>query len=144
MLNVFSPFAQRRNADLDGIDSIIEIFPQTTVLYRIKGIAICRGYQTEVCFLRFVATKAIKNTLLENTKQLWLELYRQFADFVQQKTSVICAADQADLVHCGARKRSLCVPKQLRLDQFLRKRRAVDFYKGFFRSKALVVNRVRD
>src|SRR5215813_4402100 len=144
MVNIFHPFSQWRYYYLDRADSIVEILAQVTFANSVRGMAVRCANKPEIGFLSLFAAQAVINALLQNPQELRLKLDWHLGDFVQKQTSAVGPADQAGLIHSCPGESALNVPEQLRLDELLWKRRAVDLHEWFSGSQALIVNRVCD
>ena len=68
----------------------------------------------------------------------------QLSDLVQQQRAATCLLEQARLVPGGSRERSTDMPEQLRLEQALRDRGAVDGDERGRHAGARPMNRLRD
>ena len=82
--------------------------------------------------------------LLQHPQQLGLEVGRHLADLVEQQRAPLGHLEQPFLVALRAGEGPLLVAEQLRLDQVLRDRGAVDLDERPLRPLAVVVDRVRD
>ena len=82
--------------------------------------------------------------LLQHAQELGLQVRRHLPDLVEQQRAALGHLEQAFLVHRGAGERALLVTEQLRLDQVLRDRRAVDLDERALVPLAVEVNRVGD
>ena len=82
--------------------------------------------------------------LLQHAQQLGLQERRHLADLVEHQRAAARQLEQADLVLQRAGERALLVAEELRLDQVLRNRRAVDLDERALGAQAAQVQRVGD
>ena len=72
------------------------------------------------------AAEALELALLEHAQQLGLDGRRHLADFVEKQHAAVGLLDAARLGADRAGEGAALVAEQLRLEQLIRKRRAVD------------------
>ena len=82
--------------------------------------------------------------LLQHAQELRLERQRHVADLVEEDRAVVRCLEEARARADGARERALLVTEQLRLEQALRERRAVDRHERLAAPVRGAVQRVRD
>ena len=82
--------------------------------------------------------------LCERAQELDLEARRHLADLVEEERAAVGFLEQALLVRGRARERALDVAEELRLEERLGKRRAVDGDEGPARARARVVDCLGD
>ncbi len=113
-------------------------------LHRRLGIDVGRADQPEVHLDEAIAADRPVLALLQHAQQLGLQQQRHLADLVEHQRAAGGQLEQADLVAGRAGERALLVAEQLRLDQLLRQRRAVDLDERALRAAAAHVDRVGD
>src|SRR4051812_28408359 len=138
--DVLGALAQRRDAQRDRVDAEVEILAQPPVAQRGIEIDVGGADQAEVDMHDPVAADRPVLALLENAQQLGLQIRRHLADLVEQQRAALGHLEQAFLVHRRAGERALLVAKELRLDQILGNRGAVDLDERPLRPFAVVVN----
>src|SRR5437867_2030926 len=124
--HVLAALAQRGHRDGDGVDAEVEVLAEPAVLHRLIGIAVRRREQAEVHGDGLGAADAPHHALLEHAQQLGLEVGRHLGDLVEQERALVRLLEQPHLLHRRARERALGVAEELRLDEILGQRRAVD------------------
>ena len=87
--NVFFSFPQRWHPDGEDIQPIIQIRPESLLLYHGLKIAIRRGDQSCVSANGARAAQAFELPFLQNTQQLRLQFPWDFANLIQENGSAI-------------------------------------------------------
>jgi hypothetical protein len=109
--NILRTLPQGRNVDGKHIQAIVEIAAKLLLQYHSFQITMSRGHNAHVNFLRARASQAFEFTLLQDAKELWLQLERDIADFIQEQRALMCYLKPADLLRDRAGERSPLVPK---------------------------------
>jgi hypothetical protein len=91
-----------------------------------------------------VAATTRAATMLERAQELGLKAWRHLADLIEQERPAMGFLEQALLVRGRARERALDVAEELRLEERLGERRAVDGDEGPARALARVVDGLGD
>jgi hypothetical protein len=128
--NVLAPIAQRRQRDLEHTQPVVQVLAELTALHRAVEIAVGRRDQPDIHLDQARAAEAHELTLLEHAQQLGLDGQCHLADFVEEQHAPVGLFDAAWLGGDGASKCPAFVAEQLRLEQLVRKRSAVDGDKG--------------
>jgi hypothetical protein len=115
--NVLRTLAQPRNMDGENIQSIVEVAAKLFLQDHSFQVAMSRGHNPHVDFLRPRASQALKFPLLQDTKKLRLQLERDVANFIQEERALICKLEPADLLCDRTGERSPLMPKQFALEQ---------------------------
>ena len=97
------PLAQRRQADRERVDAVVEVFAEPAVADELLERAVGRRNQPEVDRDRLVAAEALEAALLEDAQQLGLGDQRHVADFVEEQRAVVRPARGARA--CGRARR---------------------------------------
>src|SRR5258708_7481968 len=142
--NVLGALAERGHAQGDRVDPEIEVFAQLPVAEGCVEVDIRGADETEVDADDPIAADRPVLTLLDDAKQLGLQIRRHLADLVEQERAPLRHLEEALLVVLRAGERPLLVAKQLRLDQILGNRRAVDLDERPLRPLAVVMDGVGD
>jgi hypothetical protein len=77
-----------------------------------------------------VAAQPLELLLLQHAQHLGLRLQAHVADLVEEDRALVGLLELADLPIGGAGERALFVAEQLRLDQLVGNRGAVDLHEG--------------
>src|ERR1043165_942270 len=142
--DVAGALAQRRQVDLDAADSIVEVFAETPLLDGRLELAIRGRDDADVGRAVDGVADAAKLAVLEKAKELCLRGQRHLADFVQEERAAVGRLDEARAVAVGAGERAAHAAEELRLDERLRKRRAVDGGEGLGAPRRVAVDGARD
>ncbi|MNQ75336.1 hypothetical protein D3C85_901260 [compost metagenome] len=123
--HVVLALAQRRQAQRDDVQAVVEVLAELAVLGQVLQVAVGRGDQAHVDLLRLHRADPADLAFLEDAQQARLGLQRQLADLVEEQGAAVGGLDQAGPSGGGAGEGALLVAEQLRLDQGFRDRRAV-------------------
>src|SRR4029453_3382998 len=134
--NVPRAFAQRRNADREYRQPKIQIFPELLRGDRRLQLAVRRGNDADVDVKRLRAADTFEPLFLERTEDLCLEPQREIPDFVEKQRAAVRELKSARFAGGGPCKCALFMTEQLRLEQRIGNRRAVDGDKRPFRTAA--------
>src|SRR5690606_26848646 len=94
--------------------------------YALLQVAVRRGDQADVHLARTGAAYPADLALLQYAQQPRLRGGRQLADFVEEERAAVGGLDQTAVLGNRTGERALLVPEELRLDQAVRNRGAVD------------------
>src|SRR5580765_3449253 len=133
--DVIAPLAKRRNVNWKNIQPVIEVGAKGSLLHHASQVAIRSCYQTNICANRSRPAQSFKFLLLQNSQQLWLQLQRYVAHFIQKQRALMRDLKPPDLATDGARKCTALVPEQLALQQTERDRRAIQLYENVVLSR---------
>src|SRR6266542_3555159 len=142
--NIFRALPQRRNAESDRVDAEVQVLAQLAVAQRGVQIDVRRAYETEIDADDAIAANRTVLALLQHAQQLRLEIWRHFANLIQQQRAPLRHLEEAFLVRLRPGEGPLLVPEQLGLDQVFRNRGAIDLDEGALGALAVVVDRVGD
>jgi hypothetical protein len=78
-----------------------------------------------------VSSQTVVRSAVQHPQQLYLNMGRQFADFIQEQRSLICQFEESGLGVVRAAEGAFFVAEQFALDQVLGESRAVDINPGF-------------
>src|SRR5262245_9690558 len=138
--NVVAAFAQRRNANVEHMDAIVQIGPEPSSGDGRAQISIrCRDH-SDVRSHWASATQPEEFALLKHAQELRLRGGRHLRDLVQEEYAPCRHLDLAWFGLHRSRERTALEPKELGLEQLLRQRRAVDRDEGATPSGRLLVN----
>src|SRR5215212_8628201 len=97
----------------DRGNTIEEIVAQQAVAYRIGRRPVRRADQTEIHGISLFRTDLAITSLLKNTQQLRLQLYRHLRNFVEHQRAAGSMLDQAFLVCVSAGEGAFGMSEQL-------------------------------
>src|ERR1700690_2505513 len=132
--------------DIDGhhIQAVIEVLAESPLFQRGTQIAIGRGNQADIHFVRFRAAETLEFALLQNAQQLHLDRRGEVADLVEEKSAAVREFELSRLARGGARKSALLVAKKFAFKQRLGNRGAVDLDKWAGGALRMLVDGPRD
>src|SRR5262245_22079977 len=142
--HIVAALAQRGDDDGDAVETVIEILAEQSLLDALAQIAVRRGDEANIDGNRLVAADASQHAILEHPQELGLQRTRQLGYLVQEAGAALRRLEQATPGGDGARERSALVTEQLRLEQRLGDRRAIDDDERPLGARACVVDRARD
>ena len=102
--SVVSPFPQGRNENLDRIDAVKQILPETAVLYSGMEVGIGCADQPDIDRSLFGRSQAVYLLLFDYRKQFGLEHKRQVSDLVQKERATGCDLETSRLTFICIRK----------------------------------------
>src|SRR5205807_8087730 len=82
--NIFGSLAQERELDDEGVETIKEVFAETSVAHVLFKIAVSRGDDADVDFARRFGERH-DLAVLQETQELWLNIKREVADLIKQE-----------------------------------------------------------
>ena len=141
---VLAPLAQRRNAQLDDVDAIIEILPKLSGLQHVMQGFMSGREQADID--RYLATfpDRTDRPFLNRAQQLDLHGQGQLGDLVQKQGAAARGPEHAGMVIHGAGETALPVTEQFTFHQLGRQGPAVHGNEGFLVSIALGMDEPRD
>src|SRR5689334_6617136 len=142
--DVVFALAQGRQRDDHDIDTIEQVFPKSAGAH--FRLEVTRGgdEHARIDAAGLLVSDPADLALLQHAQQLRLQTQRQLADFVQQDRAPARGLEQTGLVHTRAGERAAHMTEQLRLEQRLRDRRAIDPDERLAPARAGAVNRARN
>ena len=126
--DVVAPLAQRRRADGDDVQAVVEVLAEAAGLDLLLEILVRRGDDADVDLDDGRRSDRLDFAFLQHAQHLRLRAQRHVADLVEEDRAAVGGDELAGLLAHGAGERSLLVAEQLRLDQLLGDRRAVDLH----------------
>ena len=130
--DVLAPLAQRRQVDRNDVDPIEQVFAKTAVGNPLRQILVGRRDHPDVGFHFLEAADAPEFPLLEHAQELHLHHAAHLPDLVQEYRPALRDLDEPLLVRLGAGEGAAHVAKQLRFQQRLGQRPAVDGHERLF------------
>src|SRR5208282_4888774 len=124
--NIFAAFAQRRNAQRDNVEAVVEILAKVMRGDFGVEVAIGRGDYSRVHVDGAFTADALEVLLLQKAQKLGLEGRRQVGDLVEENGAAVGRLEPAGLVLDRAGKCAAHVPEQLALEKFFGEGGAID------------------
>jgi len=90
-----APGSQRRNIEIEGVDSIVEILAEQAVRDARAQVAVSRGDDAHVDLHRLVAAERFDRSFLQHPEQLGLRRLRQLRDLVQEQRAAMRGLEAA-------------------------------------------------
>ena len=135
--------AERRHTNVDAAQPIEQIGPEQSLLHQRRKTAIGRRDDPDVDAVAGIPADALDRQILDRAKQLGLRGRREVRDFVEKERAALGRFElAAPAAHAGGR--ALLDAEQLRLEQRLDQRGAVDRDEGSVSAPAQLVNLTRD
>src|SRR5205085_11194035 len=129
-LDVLAPLAQGRDVNRDGRDAVEQIITEQALADGVGRKPVRRGDEAEVNGVSLLRAELAVAALLQDAQKLRLQFDRHLGDLVEEERAALRVLYEAVLVRVRARERALRVAEQLRLDEFLGERGAVDLDEG--------------
>ena len=142
--NVLAAIAQRRQGHLDHVETVEEILAEAPLADPRREIAVGGGEHAHVDGGGLRRAEPSHLTALERPQQLLLQRGRHLRDLVQEQCPPAGLLEQSELAAGGAGECAPHVAEQLRLEQRLGHRAAVDRDERARRARARVVHRLGD
>src|SRR5580692_490432 len=142
--NILRTLPQGRNVDRKHIQAIVEIAAKLLLQYHSFQVTMCCGHNAHVNFLRPRASQAFEFTLLQGAKELWLQLERDIADFIQEQRALMGYLKPADLLRDGAGERSPFMAEQFTFEQPGRDGSTVELNEWSRLARTVTMNGARD
>ena len=124
--DVAGPFAQGRQAQIDHVQAVEQVFAEGPVLDRLGQVAVGGGQDADVHADGLGAADPVDLALLNGPQQLGLQAGVHLRDFVQQQGAAIGLLELADAAGQRAGEGALLVTEQFAFQQVLGDGGAVD------------------
>src|SRR5688572_9104161 len=123
--NVVSALAQRRQLNLDGVESKQEILAKPSLGHFSMQVSIRRRQQTHIHLLRLRRSDSLKITRLQHTQQLRLQVQRYVSNLVEKQRTAVRELETSDTIALRISKRTTHVSKQFAFENTFRKSTSV-------------------
>src|SRR5262245_10660159 len=123
--HIAGPFWQRRQADRDYVDAIVELFPELSARDGLLQISIRGRYHPDVHVHQRGATDSANLTLLKHPQELDLERCRELRDLVEEQGPAMRGLHETSLGPYRSGERALLVSEELGLEEVLGQRGTV-------------------
>ena len=142
--DVLAPLAQRRQPDRKDAQPVVEVVAERTVSHHSPEVAVRRGDDAHIHFLRLRRPEPFERSLLQHAQQLGLQFERQIANLVEEEGAVMRELEASLPRRHGAGECAARVAEQLAFNQRRRQRRAVDDDERIGAARTAHVNRARE
>src|SRR5438445_9713194 len=142
--HILQALAQRRNLHRDDRQPIIKIFAERPVPKLRLQRFVRRAHHAHIYWRALVITDPPDLALLQNAQQLCLQRRGHRVYLIEKNRAEIRLFEQATLIRHRTGKCALFVTKQLRLQQVLRQRAAIDRDEGMMLPVAVEMQTARD
>jgi len=140
--DIVAAIAQRRDRHRDDVEAIVEILAEAPLPHGGAQVLIGGGHQAQV-HLQGPPAEPLDLPLLQHAQQLHLDVRRDLPDLVEKQRAPV-GLDEPPVVALGrASEGPLFVPEQLRLEDRLRQRGAVDRHERAAGARRAVVDGTR-
>src|SRR5580765_1891752 len=144
LLDVLGSLAERRKLDGNDVDSVIEVFPESTIFDRFFEIEVSRRDEPELGLDRLGSANALDLTFLNRAEQFRLEVETQISNLIEEEGPIAGQLELAELLPVGAGERPSFVAKERALGELARNRREVDGDEGRIELSGLAMNQPRE
>jgi hypothetical protein len=124
--HVLAPLAERGQMNPEHRDTIVQVFAEPALGDRTLEVAVGGGNETDVGLERRSAADPLVLPFLQDAKQLGLHGRRELADLVEEERAAGRELEAPSLELVGPGEGAALVAEELRLDQRLWQRRAVE------------------
>jgi hypothetical protein len=139
-LNVFTPFAQRRDFDGKHPEPVEKVLPELIIPDHALQVAMSGRNQPNINLDGLRTSEAFKLPLLQGSQKFRLQVHSYVTDLVQKKSAVIRQLKAASLLHERPGESAFFVPEQLALHQTRGNCGAVKTNKGTLTAWAEIMN----
>ena len=137
--------AQRRNLDVEHVEPVVQVGPELALFDPFGEVAVGGGDHADVGGrLDAIGADAPDLAVLEEAEHQRLHAQARLADFVEEDGAAVGELEQAGLVAVGAGEAAAHMTEQLRLEQRIGNRGAVERDQLDVAASALLVNQPRD
>ena len=138
--DLLDPLPQRRHAELDDVEPVVEVLAEATLQDRPLQILVGGGDDPHVHAHHALAAHAREVAVLQHVQELGLQRRMQVADLVEEDRALVGRLELADLLLVGAGERAPLVTEQLALQQIVGHGRAVHLDEGARASHGEIVD----
>ncbi len=142
--DVLAALAQRRQADREHRQAVVEILTERVLAHLELQVAIGRGDHAHVDLARTRVADGHDLALLQHAQQLRLHAQRHLADLVEEDRAAARRLEEAAVILGRAGERAAAMAEQLALEQGLGHRGAVDRQEGLVGARRGAMDAARD
>ena len=140
-----APLPERRHADLDDVEAIVEILAECSLGHSVGQHPIGRGENPDIDNRRgLVRADALNLAGLEKPQQHPLHAGAGLADLVHEGRAAVRELEDARAIAVRTRETPAHVPEQLRFEQRLRERGTIDVHEPRPPARAPFVDQIGD
>ena len=139
--DVFRTAPQGRHDNRKHVEAVIEIAAKLFVGDQLGEIPVCGGHQANIHADGPRAPQPLEFLLLQNTKELGLQLKRDITDLVKEQRALVGQFKPADPLGDGAGEGTSLMAEQLAFEQPRRDRRTVNLDEGPLSTLTQIVDR---
>src|SRR5499426_577166 len=143
-MNVVAAVAQRRHADRDHVQAVIEIFAEAPVFDHGLEVAVGGAQHAHVDLDRPRAADARDLFLLQGAQEFGLHARADLSYLVQEERAFVGYLEEPFLLGVRPGERAFLVPEEFRFEQVFVDRRAVDGLEPFSGARAGFVDGAGD
>ncbi len=141
--NVLAPLAQRRQADADDVQAMVEVLAKTPVGDARLEVLVGGGDDAHVDVDLLEAADAVETAVRQYAKQSRLQIGRHVADLVEEQRAAVGLFEAADAAVLRAGEGALLVAEEFRLEQLCGNGRGVDGHEGLVAAAAGAIQGAR-
>ena len=128
---------ERRKGDVDGVDPVIQVFPEPSFTDQGFKVHVGRADQPYVYRTGLGTPHGDYAPVLDGAQEFGLEMWRDIPDFVKEQRTSVCLLEFASMVGMCVRECSLDVAEQFAFEQCFGYCSGVNRHKGFPASGAV-------
>src|SRR4030095_1207092 len=142
--NITTPIAKRRDLNRNDIEPVEQVGAEDPVPDGGREVSVRRRQHSDIDDNRLVSPHTFELSLLKHAQHGDLRSLGQLADFIQKDGPAVGRLESTEASLQRSGKRALLVAEQLRRNQRLRNRGAVDANERTTRSPGAIVDRTGD
>ena len=142
--NVFQALGERRNADLNGAETVEKIFAETAGENFSAKIAIGGGDEPDVDLLDFRRADALNFAVLNDAEELGLHGERSFTDFIEKNGASVGVFEETGPGISGAGESTADMAEELAFEEGVDQRGAIADRQTLLRNGADLMNGAGD
>ncbi|RMR91538.1 hypothetical protein ALP78_05388 [Pseudomonas coronafaciens pv. striafaciens] len=141
---IFTPFAQRRDAQRGHVQSVIQVCPEAALIGRVTQIFLGRGDDADVQRDLLIAAHSLDHAFLQQAQQLDLHVQAHAFDFIEEQRAAVGKLELADTPLLRAGKGPWLVAEQLAFHHRFSQRAGVDRHERAAAAVGQIVQRAGD
>src|SRR6266542_2535184 len=141
--NVLAPIAERREPHRHDVQPVEQVLAEAPGAHLGGEVLVRRGDDPDVHLDRLRPAEPLHDAVLQHAQELHLDRRRHLPHLVEEQRAAMGAFEAALLAPGGAGERALLVPEELRLEDGLGDRRAVDGDERLARARRQLVQHAR-
>ena len=141
--HVFSTFAQRRQVEGHHVQSVVEVLTKLSGAHLCCQVDVGRRHDTDVRRDRTITANSLETPFLQHPQQARLHTRVGDTHLVDEQSATARLLEPPEALAHGTGESTFLMTEQLRLENTLGERGAVDFDKGAVGAPAVFVNDAR-